>query len=243
MIIDAHVHVSTVNGENPRSEVGNLIKKMDLNKIDKAIVFPFSSGIEKQKTLAKAIKPFADRFIPLVFISPHDADAKEQLLYCLDELGMHGMKLHPWFGNFHVDDLELLGPLFEILGERKLHVVLHCTTDDHRMHPLRVETLAKAFPDVTIQMAHMGEVWGGEYAIAAAKRVSNIYLDTAIASFNAVRMAMLEVPDKLCMGCDYPFYMFEMEKLKQQLAADDVGSVEVLRKVMGENIAKALKIS
>lgn len=242
MIIDAHVHMSVSDGENPRSEVGNLLRKMDANRIDKVIVFPFSSGIDKQKALAKAIQPYPGRFIPMAFISPHDPDAYEQLTYCLDDLEMRGIKLHPWFGNFHVDDLELLRPLFETLTLRKGHVVLHCTSDDHRMHPLRVETLAKAFPGVNIQMAHMGEVWAGEYAIAVAKRTPNVYLDTAIASFNAVRMAMLAVPDKLVMGCDYPFYMFEMEQLKQKLAAEDVGSEEVLVKVMGENIARVLGI-
>jgi predicted TIM-barrel fold metal-dependent hydrolase len=186
------------------------------------VVFPFSSGIGKQRILAELIKPYSDRFIPLVFISPHDVDAKQQLLFCLDELGMRGMKLHPWFGNFHVDDITLLAPLFEIIENRKLHVVIHCTTDDHRMHPFRIETLAKAFPAATIPMAHM---------------------DTAIASFNAVRMAMLEAPDKLCMGCDFPFYKFEMELLKQDLASKDVGSQDVLKKVMSENIRRVLNIN
>lgn len=242
MIIDSHVHMSVNEGENPRSKIENLIKKMDVNNMDKAIVFTFASGIEDQKQLAEAIKPYPDRFIPLAFISPKDKDAKEQLLYCLDELGFKGMKLHPWFGNFHVDDLELLRPIFDICNERGLHVVIHCTSDDHRMHPFSIETLAKAFPNVTIQMAHMGEPWACQDAIAVAKRTPNVYLDTAICSFNAAVEAMIAVPDKVFMGCDFPFYMFEMEQQKLKMAAEDIGSEEVLKKVMGENLARVLNI-
>lgn len=243
MIIDAHVHVSTSEKENPRSRIENLIKSMDKNGIDKAVVFPFGSGLEKQKKLAELIKPYPGRFIPLAFINPKEADAREQLLFCLDELGFYGAKMHPWFGNFRLDDIELLRPVMEVLNERGLYTVIHCTSDDDRMHPLMFERLGLEFPNVIIQMAHMGEVMAGEYAVAVAKKIPNVYLDTSITSFKAVREVMEECPDKVFMGCDYPFYLFEMEIQKQKLAAEDFGDDEPMKKIMGENFARVFHLN
>ncbi|MGM9537652.1 MAG: amidohydrolase family protein [Candidatus Onthomonas sp.] len=238
MIVDAHVHIATNDLENPRARVENVIRCMDENGIDLAVCFPFSSGLEKQAKLAELIRPYPGRFIQLAFINPNDPDAKEQLLYCLDELGCKGIKLHPWFGNFSVANIELLRPLFEILNERKLYAVIHCTSEDYRVHPIMFERLGRAFPNVIIQMAHMGEVMAGEYAIDVAKRVPNVYLDTAITSFMAVVHVLEQCPDKVFMGCDFPFYQFEMEIQKQKLAAADVNDPEGCARIMGGNFAR-----
>ena len=242
MIIDAHVHVATNEKENPRARVANIIKKMDENQIDKVVCFPFAAGLEKQKKMAKLIAPYGERFIPLAFISPNDADAKAQLLYCLDELNFKGIKLHPWFGNFSVGNIELLRPLFEILNERKLYAVIHCTSEDFRMHPLFFERLGNEFPDVIIQMAHMGEVMAGEYAIEVAKRVPNVYLDTAITSYMAVIHVLEQCQDKVFMGCDFPFYQFEMEIQKQKMAAEELNDPEGMEKLMGGNFARVFHL-
>lgn len=243
MVVDAHVHVYTQEGENPRARVDNIVKKMDENGIDMAVCFPFAAGLEKQKRMAGLIRPFKERFYPLAFINPNDPDAREQLLYCLDELGFHGMKLHPWFGNFSLANIELLGPLFEILDERRLYAVIHCTSEDYRVHPVMFERLGREFTHVTIQMAHMGEVMAGEYAIDVARRVPNVYLDTAITSYMAVVHVLEQCPDKVFMGCDFPFYQFEMELQKQRLAAEDTGNIEGMNKIMGDNFARVFHLA
>lgn len=243
MVIDAHVHIATDDDENPRARVENVISKMDENGIDKVVCFPFASGLEKQKKMAEMIKPYEGRFIPLAFINPNDKDAREQLLYCLDELGFKGMKLHPWFGNFSLANIELLRPLFEILDERRLYTVIHCTSEDYRVHPVMFERLGNEFPNVIIQMAHMGEVMAGEYAIDVAKRVPNVYLDTAITSFMAVIHVLEQCPDKVFMGCDFPFYQFEMEIQKQKMAAEDLDDPEGMKKLMGGNFARVFHIN
>lgn len=242
MVIDAHVHIATNEKENPRARVENVLKKMDENGIDKVVCFPFAAGLDKQKKLTELIAPYKERFIQLALINPNDADAKEQLLYCLDELGCKGIKLHPWFSNFSVANIELLRPLFEILNERKLYAVIHCTSEDYRVHPIMFERLGNEFLDVTIQMAHMGEVMAGEYAIEVAKRVPNVYLDTAITSFMAVVHVLEQCPDKVFMGCDFPFYQFEMEIQKQKLAAEDIGKLEEMKMIMGDNFARVFHL-
>ena len=242
MVIDAHVHIATEETDNPRARVENVVKKMEENGIDKVVCFPFAAGLDRQKKMAEAIRSYEGKFIPLAFINPNDPDAVEQLLYCLDELNFKGMKLHPWFGNFSLANIELLRPLFDILNERKLYTVIHCTSEDYRVHPVMFERLGREFPDVIIQMAHMGEVMAGEYAIDVAKRVPNVYLDTAITSYMAVMHVLEQCPDKVFMGCDFPFYQFEMEIQKQRLAADELKDPAGIQKIMGENFERVFHL-
>lgn len=246
MIVDAHVHVSTGKKEgggqlgHPLAQPDRLLKEMDKNGIDKVVVFPFTGDFEENKALAQIVRKYADRLIQFAFISPKQKDAKEQFMYCLGELGVRGLKLHPRFGDFHVDDIELLGPILEVCNERRLHIIIHCTSDDHRVHPFRIETLAKMFPKATFQIAHMGTTWSTKQAIAVAKRNQNVYVDTAAVSFEEVREAVVEVPDKVLMGSDFPFYRFEMEVLKLRLVSGVIGNSKVLEKVMGGNMAYVL---
>ena len=119
--------------------------------------------------------------IPLAYVGPREKDCAEQLLYCLDELNFQGVKLHPYVSNFCVADVVMLRPIFEVLEERRSYAVIHCASEDFRNHPSMFERLGNCFPNVLIQMAHMGEVMSTKYAVDVAKRVPNVYLDTAIA--------------------------------------------------------------
>jgi len=242
MRIDAHVHIAVKEDENPMSRPENVIRSMDENGIDKIICFTFGTGLDGQKRLADMIAPYRDRMIPLAFVGPREKDAAEQLLYCLDELDFQGVKLHPYVSNFCVADINLLRPIFDILEERRSYAVIHCASEDFRSHPTMFERLGNSFPHVLIQMAHMGEVMSTKYAVDVAKRVPNVYLDTAICSYAAVNRALANCPDKVFMGCDYPFYKFEMEIQKQLLVAKDTGRNKEIENIMGGNFVKAFTI-
>lgn len=242
MRIDAHVHIAVKEGENPMSRPENVIRSMDLNGIDKIVCFTFGTGLEDQKRLAEAIAPYGDRMIPLAYVGPRERDCADQLLYCLDKLNFQGVKLHPYVSNFCVADIVLLSPIFQILEERQSYAIIHCASEDFRNHPSMFERLGRSFPNVLIQMAHMGEVMSTKYAVDVARRIPNIYLDTAICSYAAVRRALAHCPDKVFMGCDYPFYKFEMEIYKQILVAEDTGMKQEIDDIMGGNFANAFVI-
>ena len=242
MRIDAHVHISVKEGENPMSRPEAVLKSMDENGIDKIVCFTYGTGLDDQKRLAEGVAPYRDRMIPLAYVGPRDRDCAEQLLYCLDELNFQGAKLHPYVSNFCVADVVMLRPIFDILEERRSYAVIHCASEDFRNHPSMFERLGNCFPNVLIQMAHMGEVMSTKYAVDVAKRVPNVYLDTAICSYNAVKRALASCPDKTFMGCDYPFYKFEMEIHKQLLVAKDTGKEKEIADIMGGNFEKAFEI-
>lgn len=242
MVIDAHVHVAVHENENPMSRPENIVKAMDANGIDKIVCFTFSPGLENQKLLARAIEPYRERMIPLAYVGPRDKDCAEQLTYCLDVLGFQGAKLHPYISNFVVADVVLLRPIFSILDERGSYAVIHCASEDFRNHPTMFERLGRCYPHVLIQMAHMGEVMSTKYAVDVAQRVPNVFLDTSICSYNALKRAVTGCPDKTFMGCDYPFYKFEMELQKQRLVAEDLHKEEEIAGIMGGNFERMFTI-
>ncbi|MGI6230909.1 MAG: amidohydrolase family protein [Tractidigestivibacter sp.] len=242
MVIDAHVHIAVNEGENPMSKPENVIRSMDKNGIDKIVCFTFRPGLDNQRRLAEVIEPYRDRMIPLAFVGPRDSDCAEQLTYCLDVLGFQGAKLHPYISNFVVADIKLLSPIFSILEERSSYAVIHCASEDFRNHPTMFERLGNCFPHVLIQMAHMGEVMSTKYAVDVASRVRNVYLDTSICSYNAVKRAVRGCSDKTFMGCDYPFYKFEMEIQKQRLVAEDLNVPNEIATIMGGNFERVFDI-
>lgn len=242
MIIDAHTHICT-NNTNPIASVDHLLEEMRAANTDAAIVFPLSDAFSANKELVDAIKGHSN-LIPLAFINPNEKEALSQFKQCIEEYGMRGLKIHPTLSNFHIDDRSKLHELFSCYDEHRLNIVIHCTSDDHRVHPYRIETMAKCYPHATFQIAHMGAIWCADQAIETAKRNDNIYLDTGIASFNALRRAMNEVPDKVLMGADFPFYLYEMEQIKVKKAAEysQNDTAEVFRLVAGENCRKLYRI-
>lgn len=238
MVIDAHTHISA-DAPHPIGTLSNLYAEMDRHGIDRVVAFPLSDARDANERLLEVVAGDA-RVVPVAFIDPHEPDAARHLAQLIEGEGMRGLKIHPTLSNFHIDDSALLDPLFAYCDERRLNIVIHCTTDDPRVHPYRIESMARRFPHATFQIAHMGAIWAANAAIAAAKRCPNIYLDTAIASVNAVRRAINEVPNQVLMGADFPFYTYAVETAKVRDAwrfSDRADDLSVLARVMGETCA------
>lgn len=236
MFVDGHTHICT-NGSNPIGAIENIKREMEANAVGKAIVFPLSDTFEANFTMLDVIGGDPS-FIPLAFINPHENDAATKFIECVEGAGMRGLKIHPTLSNFHIDDRRLLDPLFSYCNERHLNIVVHCTTDDPHVHPYRIETMARLYPQATFQIAHMGAIWAANAAIEVALNNRNVYLDTGIASMNAVRRAIDAVPNKVIMGCDFPFYTYALEQAKVHDAwrySKRASNAAVLEDVMGNN--------
>lgn len=242
MIVDGHTHIST-DGKNYYGSLEVLKKEMERTKTDKVVAFPLSEKFESNLELAEIAKENSF-IIPLAFINPHDSNCVDRFKECIEEHHMCGLKLHPTLSNFHIDDRELLDGLLTYCNEHSLNIVIHCSTDDHRVHPYRIETMAKLYPNATFQIAHMGAIWATNAAVEVAKRNENVFLDTGIASVSATRRALEQVPEKVIMGCDFPFYSYDLEQLKidSVLRYSNVENKDLVRNmVMGENCLKLYK--
>ena len=244
MIIDAHTHVALGPDKafpefaHPRQIISN----MDKNGIDKICAIFMLNQTQINKHSLDEIAPYWDRFIPFIMINPLLENADKTFEFCLDTLGVKGLKLHPYLNKYSLDTPGLTNRLLSICNERKLHTIIHCTSGDAYADPDKIEQLAIRFPAATFQLAHMGAIFDGNRAMAAAARTENLFVDTGIASFNAIRRAVLEIPEKVVMGADYPFYMFENELLKIKCACEWAERPEKLGAVCGGNISRILKL-
>ncbi len=239
MRMDAHTHIC-LDGSQPIAAIDNVCREMARSGVDAVAAFPLSACFEANRQLAKALDAYTN-ILPLAFIDPNDSQSAAQLKTCIETYGMRGLKLHPTLSRFHIDDEKKLTPLFAYCDVHRLHIVIHCTTHDPYVHPYRIAAMAARFPHATFQIAHMGAIWEADAAIETAKSCPNVYLDTGIASFNAVRRAIDQVPEKVLMGADFPFYTYalEQQKLCDAFAySQHAHTPKILDQVLGENCAR-----
>ena len=169
-------------------------------------VEPFTRGVD---TLAIArTHPFFIPFTSPDFTSPN---CTQKLRRDLDE-GARGLKIHPV-----LQDIELRDPRVEAALEEfapsGLPVCIHSgparngfvkTRAESYAHPDAIVALARRFPSVPFIMAHMGLIYANA-AIDIALYQANVYLETSMQPFRAVRKAAQTVGrGKLIFGSDFP---------------------------------------
>ncbi len=123
-------------------------------------------------------------------------------------LGLHGVKLHPDFQKFNIDDAKMM-PVYEYLAEKHLPVLFH--TGDARYDysaPRRVKNVVDAIRGFRCTAAHLGgyQAWG---EAAECLTDENIYIDTSSALAFITREHAQMLIDKFgtdrCMfGSDFP---------------------------------------
>lgn len=241
MIIDSHVHIGLTNKRAPHADVESCIKLMDQAGVDKVVAFLYDeTTLENNIRFMEMVSRYENRIIPFAWLNPKDENADEELAYCIDTLGFKGLKIHPKVDKFDLGDLNMMDKIMKEANLRKLQVIIHCTSNEQFVDTEKVEKLAQKYPDCIIQLAHIGAIYDGNKAIDVALRNENVYLDTGIASMNCIRRAVLKVPEKLLMGCDYPSYTFANEMHKIKDACILAGNKDVYKDICGHNAERIM---
>ncbi len=124
---------------------------------------------------------YPERFISFGAIHPGCPDWEDQLLD-MKKAGVLGIKLHPDFQNFFLDDPALL-PLLDFIGEDMLvmcHVGDTLPPAQNPSCPYKLEALRQRFPKVRFIAAHLGGYLHWEHALKAYIG-KPIYIDTSSA--------------------------------------------------------------
>lgn len=131
MLID----INTYLGHWPFRQVKNntpceLIKVMDNAGIDMAAVSFINSVFYKDtqqgnEELIEQISSYKDRFIPFAIINPSYTGWKKDFLNCVENLGMKGLELYPYYHNYSLTDSNTI-ELLNIAAEKKIPVHLPC---------------------------------------------------------------------------------------------------------------------
>lgn len=157
--------------------------------LDLGLVLPIATNPRQQKNVnafALWIQEHSPVFMACGSVHP-DADDWEAALEWIATSGLRGVKLHPDYQGFFIQDKKLY-PIYEKAAALKLPIVFHTGYDPVspgciHADPEGVRRVALDFPDLVMVAAHTGGLafWKGAADIYA--ETPNLYFDTAIASY------------------------------------------------------------
>ena len=237
MIADAHNHVSSRSALGATQTPEELLRKMDAAGVDHCTVFGWAQRPEND-FIVETVAAHRDRFSGLACINPWWPDVAE-MVRSYSERGLSGVKLHPLFHGYYLDDLQLLSPILEVCAELGLPVLIH-SGDMPFCLPYQFEDVAQAFPDVPLIMAHSGFLWMISQAVRTAERNPSVYLETSLVDSTDVEDFVAAIgAERVIMGADTPWARFEMEIKKIELALPDNEAREL---VLGGNLMRLLQL-
>ncbi len=197
MIIDFHVHtfpdklapkvmqkLSAAAGIEPQTDatISGTLNKMMAWGVDRAVLLNIATAPSQQTTINNVAAE--NNNLPFyTFGSVHpDAEDKISELKRIKELGLYGIKLHPEYQQFFVDDEKVL-PIYEECESLNIPITFHAGCDlgfSPPVHatPDRLRKVIDMFPRLTVIAAHFGgyKCWDMvDYFLIG----QNIYFDTS----------------------------------------------------------------
>lgn len=250
-IFDADTHLTLT--EKIAQTADELLRNMDKAKIDKSLVWlqpPYMRAIEDaNRYVYESAKRFHDRLVPFGWVDPHFGMERsmEMLRVCLDEYGMHGIKLNGAQNDFCIDD-PAIDPIIAELEKRDSVLALHVGSDFFdNTHPARVERIAKRHPNLRMLLAHMGGAGLpdlGDYCIEVAAEHPNLMLIGSAISYLKVMKAIKTLgAERVCFGSDSPFRYQHVEVAAYQALLDGEVTQEEKEKIMGLNLMRFLRLT
>lgn len=231
MIIDVHVHtpkqLETV-AEAKLSPPGYRVdKQFKLNigwaefqaamaPVDKLILLGIAAGSQTPNDdIARWARMWPEKIVPFASVDPNDPGAMEELERAVKGLGMKGIKLSPHYQNFAPMDPRACA-IYARAERLGLPIAFHQATSPRRdaplkyAHPMALEEVALAFPNLKIVVAHFGHPWQPD-TIALIRKHPNVYTDISAQFYrpwqfyNALALCMEYAQlGKVLFGTDYP---------------------------------------
>ncbi len=152
-------------------------------------------------------------------VFPTAENAVEEL-HRIKELGLKGVKLHPDYQDFFVNDPAVF-PVYEAAADLQLPVAFHAGRDPYSpdtVHctPAMLAEISSRFPTLTIIAAHMGGMEMPDEVERYLLDCGNVYFDTAFATrtLDADRCGTLirrHGIEKVFFATDFPWSTIEKE--------------------------------
>ncbi len=229
MIIDFHTHAFperiaeraieklsyTSGGLIPQTDgtVESLKYLMKKDGIDKSVVLAIATNEKQQTAVNDFIKSQEnDDIIPFGSVYPHAEDALAELER-IHSMGLKGVKLHPEYQQFFVDD-EKLKPIYKKISELGLIVLFHAGEDfgypaPYHATPERLRKAAK-WIDTPMICAHWGGAGMGEDVLKYLCDIP-VFFDTAFGygtmpKDRAQRILDKKGSDYIIFGSDCPWH-------------------------------------
>ncbi len=134
----------------------------------------FNPSPQANDELAAFVAADPTRFFGFGTASPRHADAPAEIRRCFRDLGLRGVKLHPWLQGFSLHE-PALDPICEVVAEYGGIVLSHDGTPPYST-ALQIAALARRHPTVPFVLGHGGlhDTW--REAMVATEETDNLYL-------------------------------------------------------------------
>jgi len=195
---------------------GGLLEYMDKSGVDMSVIQPIVTKQSQTKTVnehaAEINAEYSGRIISFGGISPHTDDYKRDIDF-IAGLGLRGLKFHPEYQNFVVDDEKAL-KIYDYALSKNLILFFHAGSDfafnyPYRSNPEKFARIAREMKGGVIIAAHFGGhgQWEEVYESLAGE---NIYFDTSMGFEYFTREQFLKIlkkhgANKILFGSDSPW--------------------------------------
>ncbi|MFN3395515.1 MAG: amidohydrolase family protein [Thermodesulfovibrionales bacterium] len=227
-IIDFHTHafpdgiaeraISTLEKEGKikarlDGRISSLLASMDNYGIKKSIVCSIAtkpSQFEAILSWSKSIR--SERIVPFPSFHPEDSNFKERISAIREE-GFLGIKFHPYYQDFDIDE-ERLFPVYEEIIKKNLIVVMHTGFDFafpriRKADPFKIMKIKGLFPELRLVTTHLGS-WDDWDEVEKYLIGKDIYMEVSFSmellNKERVREMILRHPSThILFGTDSPW--------------------------------------
>lgn len=231
MIIDVHTHVfpEPIRQKAVASigsyydlpmqgsgEVEDLIREGSPYNVVKYVIHSAATRTEQVQTINQFIKTLQDNDDRLIGFGTvhHRTENPREVINEIIEMGLNGVKLHPDFQRFDIDDPKLF-PIYEAM-EGRLPLMIHMGDENSdASSPTRLLRVINRFPSLTVIAPHLGgyTMWDEAMETIIGR---DIYLDTSsslafLPKEKAAEIIRAHGTDKVMFGTDYPMWLHKDE--------------------------------
>jgi len=237
-----------------------LTKMLKTAGISKAVLLSIATPevvMPPNESIKNIVEKSGGMFVGFAGLNPIKGDEAINELEKAHSEGFKGVKLYPPLQNFKPNDKKLY-VFYERAQQLNMPLLFHTGVSWIRevelayCHPLEIEDLVVAFPNLKVILAHMGFPWVWEAAMMAVK-YENVYLDLSGVFTGTPKEHIFHVftriltpsfvsrflADKIVFGSDWPrMEPFKMAEAVRSLPLEKT----VLDKIMRKNALKILNI-
>jgi predicted TIM-barrel fold metal-dependent hydrolase len=253
-ILDVNVHLSRWPTRRVQDdETANLVATLRSHGVEEAWAGSFEGLLHKDLASVNArlvheCRAQKDvRLVPFGSVNPRLPDWEDDLRRCAEEHAMPGIRLHPNYHGYALDDPQFVR-LVQLSAERGLIVTLALEMEDERMmHPLMrvppvdvrpLSAVVEQAPEVRLILLNALRTLRGEL-LWRLLGSGKVYVEISmLEGVGCVEKLLQDVPaDRVLFGSHAPHYYFESAVLKLR---ESFLAREQLRDIFRENARKIL---
>lgn len=234
MIVDTNVSLSRWPFRRlPGDEPAELVARLRKQDVRQAWAGSFDGILHKDiagvnARLAKDCRAFQPgMLLPFGSINPKLPDWQEDLRRCHEDHQMPGIRLHPNYHGYALDD-PAFAELLKLATARRLVVQLALSMEDERtQHPLMrvppvdvipLADLVKSEPGLRLVLLNWAPALGSRQLQTTLASAGEVYFDiSTVEGIGGVARLVKEIPlERVVFGSHCPFFCFESALLKMQ---------------------------